>query len=104
MGHGACALLRVQTVAGPFQSSRAPLTCRLLHVHHEGLQGVESLELFGLVAQVLQQQASPLADLLPVHLVEVVALRSSITNNDKRVVPTASRRVKASDLDGDTHK
>ena len=88
MGHSAL----VKTVAGRFKSSQAPLTCRLLHVHHEGLEGIEGLELFGLVTQVLQQQASPLADLLRIHLVGVVTLRTS--NNNKRLVPLPRRCVK----------
>lgn len=54
-----------------------PLTGRLLHLHHQGLQGVESLQLLLLILQVFLQQFGPLLDLLTIHLVWVLTCTST---------------------------
>lgn len=48
------------------------LTGRLLHLHHEGLQGVESLQLLLLILQVLVEQPGPPGDHLRIQLVRVL--------------------------------
>lgn len=52
------------------------LTSRLLHLHHESLQGVQSLQLLLLIHVPLQQLASRLNQ-LAVHLVGVLTCRHS---------------------------
>lgn len=47
------------------------LTGRLLHLHHQGLQGVESLQLLLFVLQIFLQQLGPLSDQLTIHPVGV---------------------------------
>lgn len=47
------------------------LTGRLLHLHHQSLQRVQSLQLLLFVLQVLLQQLGPRLNLLTVHLVGV---------------------------------
>lgn len=56
-------------------SKREELTGRLLHLHHQSLQGVQSLQLFLLILQVFLQQLGPRLNLLTVHLVGVFTCR-----------------------------
>jgi len=59
-------------------------------VHHERLEGVEGLQLPGLITQVSVEQTGPRLHLSHVHLVGFLTLKKRSNNNDdddKRLVP-----------------
>lgn len=58
-----------------WQISQSTLTCWLLHVHHQGLEGEQGLKLLLLITKVFLQQTGSLIDLWGVHLVRVVTWR-----------------------------